>query len=396
MSSRETLQSGLLSSRLGRAPDARPEWFVYLRAALRRIRDARHVAVTAVGTAAEPFVTRGAKLFGASLRRLESLDQRPDAAIVQESDRAYVLAARPGGNVASLIDQRLSDPACDPSAVWLADHASLIGDELRQSWLARGATKWRVDGAFASSARDEATRRASIGDDAAQREARAESSRESWTGSGSHTDGESIQFSQVPSCDLLLHCTRRREGPWPDQPIDEYLDELILGSPAADRSPLASLRRILVERRIRASSLAIRGGHRVVSFTAEPLENVHRLRAFRSHRHRWDFEPFGVAIRRDWLVGRGARPVIYGDQSDWDRLSVEDRPFFQRRTTQSRSSDVGVDWTVEQEWRRIGDVDLAEVPAAAAWIFVPDASAARAVSGLARWPVVLVPGSSGS
>lgn len=394
---------GFLSSRLGRAWDARPEWFLYLRAALRRCRDARRTAVTAVGTAAEPFVTRGAAMYGVSLLRLEPDDDSPDAAILRQSSRLYVLSARTGGNVARLVNHWLSDATCDPANVWLPEHPELIPAKLRSEWRERGATCWRVQGHA-----DETTARFAPSNVPGNvpGDVSSNAPRNVVPGNVSHglsgdvpedaSRRELHELALFPSCDVLLHCTRRREGPWPDQSRDDYLAELILGSPSADRSPLAALRRILVERRIRASSLAIRGGYPVVSFTAESLENLPRLRAFRSHRHRWDFEPFGVAIRRDWLVSRGARPVIYGDSGDWDRLADVDRPFFQLHATRERSGRIMADWTVEREWRSPADIDLTEIPASAAWVFVPDAAAAREVARLARWPVVLVPGAGES
>lgn len=366
----------MLSSRLGRAPDARPEWFACLRALLRRCRDSDRTVVTAIGTAAEPFVTRGAERYCLPIVRLATNDQPADVAVVRECDELFVLSARAGGNVAQLIERWLADADRVPSAVWLADHDALIPRRLRTAWLARGASRWHVMDellevlpAPTADSTINATR-----------------------------DSSSAPITTVPDGEWLLHCTRRHEGPWPDQSFVEYLDELIDDSPLADRSSLASLRRILTERRIRASNAAIRDGHRVVSFTAESLGRLSRLRSFRAHRHRWDFEPYGVALRRDWLEARGARPVVYADEQDWERLPTVDRPFFQRRTTRARSDGLATDWTVEREWRVLDDVDLAEVSDTAnepkAWVFVPDERSARSIGFVTSWPVVLVPGAS--
>ena len=104
--------------------------------------------------------------------------------------------------------------------------------------------------------------------------------------------------------DWLLHWTRSTVGPWPDQDEQEFSDELILGCRSADRSVFATLLRIVTEGRLWASAEAIRGGFRVVSFTEVPLHEFRRRRTYRRHRRRYDFEPWGIAVRRDILAVR--------------------------------------------------------------------------------------------
>ena len=58
---------------------------------------------------------------------------------------------------------------------------------------------------------------------------------------------------------MLWHATRRHEGPWAGQGESEFLDELLFERPERDRSALATLRRIIGERRLRASLVALRG-----------------------------------------------------------------------------------------------------------------------------------------
>ena len=57
--------------------------------------------------------------------------------------------------------------------------------------------------------------------------------------------------------------------------------------------------------RLIASSEFVRGETPVVSLTAVPLGEIRTLRTYRSHLSRWDFEPYGICIRRDWLQRRG-------------------------------------------------------------------------------------------
>lgn len=110
-------------------------------------------------------------------------------------------------------------------------------------------------------------------------------------------------------------------------------------------------------------------------------------RVFRTHRHRWDFEPYGLAVRREWLQHCGARPVIYGDDAKWEELSEQDRPWFQRQGTRVGRRGKSIDWRIEGEWRVRGDVDLANVPSDSALVFVPDVAAARRIASISPWPV---------
>jgi hypothetical protein len=134
----------------------------------------------------------------------------------------------------------------------------------------------------------------------------------------------------------------------------------------------------------------VRGDVPVVSFTAVPARELGRLHAYRSHLSRWDFEPYGISIRREWLAARGTRPVTYGEESLWDQLPAGDQPFFQLRQSRSAGGTVW-DWTVEREWRHVGDVRLDTIPADTACLFVPTAEEARQLAQISRWPVVVAP-----
>jgi len=159
----------------------------------------------------------------------------------------------------------------------------------------------------------------------------------------------------------------------------------------ADHSALAALWRIARSGRLLASSEFVRGETPVVSWTAVPLSELGTLRTYRSHLGRWDFEPYGICIRREWLEGRGARPVQYGDDPLWDALPADDRPFFQKRESHTASGK-RIDWTVEQEWRHVGDMELGELPADAALLFVPSEAEARQLAAASPWPIVVLGG----
>ena len=189
--------------------------------------------------------------------------------------------------------------------------------------------------------------------------------------------------------DFLTHCTRRRHGPWPEQTEREFLDDLILDRPDAVHSALASLLRILKSRKLIATGDTIRGGFPVVSFTEVSAAELQRLRVFRPHRGRWDFQPYGLSIRRAWLVDHGCRAVRYAEEHDWKELPDAERPFFQKSTSPTKGGGE-IQWTVEQEWRHPGDIDLECLGGEDAFVFVPNQQAATAAESFSRWPIRLV------
>jgi len=183
----------------------------------------------------------------------------------------------------------------------------------------------------------------------------------------------------------LLHWTRSTVGAWPHQDEQEFNDELILGCRSSDRSALATLLRIVTEARLWASSDMIRGGFQVVSFTEVPLHEFRRRRAYRKHRRRYDFEPWGIAIRRDILVSAGARRVEYGDEETWGATNEAARPFFQNVGS-------GDGWTKdEREWRIANHVQLNKLPMSSVVVFVDSEESRVIVQKQTEWTVIVVP-----
>jgi hypothetical protein len=195
---------------------------------------------------------------------------------------------------------------------------------------------------------------------------------------------ELAAFPMNEEWDMLTHTTRSCAGPWPDESFESYVDSLLESRVEADHSAIGTLRRIVRQRRLLASGRMIRGGHPVVSFTACPLKELVSLHRYRPHRVRWDFEPYGICIRAGWLRDHGVCSVSYGDESDWQSMSEEDRPFFQIHSEANM-----IDWTIEREWRRLGDLNLTDLSTEDALLFVPDFESARSIAKLSPWPVTL-------
>ncbi|MBP86205.1 MAG: hypothetical protein CMJ64_05745 [Planctomycetaceae bacterium] len=183
---------------------------------------------------------------------------------------------------------------------------------------------------------------------------------------------------------FLTHCTRDQIGVWPDETEQQFMDGLLAGD-AVDHSAQATLERILSTQQLLATNQLVRGDTSVVSFTAVPLIDLPKMRTYRSHLGRWDFEPYGLCIRRECLSSCGAEPVQYGDESLWETLPEVDRPFFQ-----NDSGRLGVDWSLEREWRHVGNVDLASLSNDEAFVFVPSQADAERIVAISRWPVTVL------
>lgn len=179
----------------------------------------------------------------------------------------------------------------------------------------------------------------------------------------------------------LVHCTRGRGGPWPGQSASQFRDWLLLSVPRpVDLSPLATLQRIVGQRHLIGGGPTMRDDCRAICFSAAPLWEIIARRTFRPHVGRWDAEPYGIAIRRRVASRLGARPVVYfagpnepADVPTW-RLQPCGKTY---------------DWTVEREWRLPGDVDLRQLAAEDAILFVAKRNEVPHLAG-SPWPVVSI------
>jgi len=410
---------GLVSSRLGQELDRHKSWFAVLRTACMRLDPQQDVLVTAGQTAAQRFVERCGRLFGlpilsihaergtaapwrdwgrrvlASLQALPTAPERvllspaltadgsanaleqlaglpaPDRAIFALCDHVVALHVRADGNVMRLLQARLRSPGFPAASVFLALGPELVRREQADELLGAGGVGWFVMDAAGESDPDQPV---------------------PWLAGASRARRPApiVPCPPVEPWPYLTHCTRRRSGPWPGENEDNFLDDLILDRPGADHSALAALWRIVRSGRLMAGSEFVRGRTPVVSFTAVPLPEIGRLRTYRSHLGRWDFEPYGIGIRRDWLERRGTRPVRYGDEATWSRLALADHAYFQKNASHTAHGK-RIDWTVEREWRHVGDLALNGIPADAARLFVATEAEARQLASSSPWPIVVVP-----
>jgi len=195
-----------------------------------------------------------------------------------------------------------------------------------------------------------------------------------------HASRRSMRVESLLDSDLFfIHTTRgsSSDSEW-------AIRDALLRRTEVDLSAMGTLIRILRMGKVLGSSLAIRGGYRVVCLTSRKLRELMQMRAYRRHRLRWDFEPYGVAISRERLVAIGSRPVLYGEYQDWERLEERDRPFFQCRGTRRGTCD----WTSEGEWRVLGDLELCFFSRDDLFAFVSCDIEAQALSERFHWRVL--------
>lgn len=184
----------------------------------------------------------------------------------------------------------------------------------------------------------------------------------------------------------LTHCTRARLFEWSDSSLSAEWDRWLLDGLPEETSPWETLLQIARSQRLLASPEMTRDKIATISFSAVPLQELLSRRTYRSHLRRWDWEPYGVCIRKAALEKLAAREVIYGDDETWRRLSPTDRPWFQPRYSRNGK----LDWQVEKEWRILGDLRLRKLPWESLFFFVPTMREAQRLSGLSAWPVAVI------
>ena len=141
---------------------------------------------------------------------------------------------------------------------------------------------------------------------------------------------------------LLFHFTRM-----PDSKIEIKTDkyERHLGSHA-----YSVLEKILSDGHLLGSSKNIRGGFKCICFTESPISEIASLFALvsiaESEHEKTRYEPYGIAVKKEWLFKQGGRPVIYQPESEFQLLPDE----LKYRHVRYEPSE-GIDFSWEREWR---------------------------------------------
>jgi hypothetical protein len=153
----------------------------------------------------------------------------------------------------------------------------------------------------------------------------------------------------------LIHWTRACNGPWPGEKASDYYKAVIDSDSKYPRDGLETLKRILEEKRLRASPRHYRKNLSVVAFSALKPSEAIRLMKWRARYRQMTFEPYGVAIQKEYALQLGVREVLYGSAEMFDCLGKEEQPYFQN------IGKIGY-WKPENEYRHLGDVELQSLP----------------------------------
>ncbi len=391
---RQTWNTGILqkkstfiaSSRLPKNLRGHSAWFDALRTIGTRLDPDTHALVTVAGTTADQYVRRIGKLFGIDLievrfcppEKLRALAIAPnhtcntvflvqsephsiDADLIKAAHTVHALSVRHGGNVYRGMVQRLNwETATAITPTRLLHNNALTKTKTRTALLESGAIDWLL----LPDERTENGDRVQL----ARRPARL------------------LPLDSIDQSQYLIHWARQQSAQWPDQDPDAHLDRLIFGSTEDRYHEMMTLCRIIASNRLIAAANLTRASAPVVCFSAVPVGELPQHTVFRKHLARWDFVPYGLAIRKSTLLSAGIKAVTYGDQSTWEAMSPEDRPWFQMKTTANGK----IDWSTEKEWRLRGDLDLNTIGIDDAFAFVKHTADAERLAEICRWPIVVL------
>ena len=159
----------------------------------------------------------------------------------------------------------------------------------------------------------------------------------------------SIKLFRKDMGNLLFHFTKSRPQGTLSPLINPYINVPL--PPGADnaKSAFYVLSEILVSSKLIGTSKCKRGGHRCVSFTEWPVSELASLFAINNELIKEGdkprYEPYGIAVNKDWLFDKGGRPVIYQSEKEYKELPVH----LQWRHV--RYEPRYYDFTWEREWR---------------------------------------------
>lgn len=141
---------------------------------------------------------------------------------------------------------------------------------------------------------------------------------------------------------LLFHFTRT--------PDEEILKNFNKSKQTNPYNTYSVLNNIISEGKLRGSSKDIRGGYSCVCFSESPISELAALFALveiaNDKNEKTRYEPYGVAVRKEWLFSKGGRPVIYQPESEFELLP-EELKYRHVRYEPNRE----IDYTWEREWR---------------------------------------------
>lgn len=154
--------------------------------------------------------------------------------------------------------------------------------------------------------------------------------------------------------DYIIHWTRSSNGPWPNERKIDFFGS-VLNSETYPRTAFDTIRKMIEEKRIIASSRKMPGKTPTVSFSGLSPVEAAKLMRWRPRYRQMSFEPYGIGIERELAPSLDIKEVQYYDSRK--EKSPTTVPFW---LTQSIGKIT--DWRHECEYRHLGNFDLSCVP----------------------------------
>lgn len=153
----------------------------------------------------------------------------------------------------------------------------------------------------------------------------------------------------------LVHWTRGTSHPWPGETRFRFCKSILESTTRYSHGAFETLLRILFEANLRASCRHMPLNEPMVSFTEAILSDAVKLMRYRARYREMTFEPFGLALPKRLTSKFEIKPVIYLDQKSLRTIKPPERFFAQSSKTQKAN------WRPEAEWRKRGDLNLAQI-----------------------------------
>ncbi len=385
----------VVSSRWGRDPQRHWEFGQFLMRSAREAYCRGAVLLVADGSAVEPWARRASKLTGAKLLRVgfgeqahqaraqvrvrlpDAADIKRDEGIITMADRIDAVHVRRGGRIEACLKKRLQSPTQRlVSRCSVRVGVTAMPTSAASNLMAAGAVGWSLA----------ATDRRDPVDDQKQ----CFRTHQNEPG-GKRVAVPSIALGLCTTRDWLnepeqwlVHCTRATQGPWPGETLTEYRDAILTHDRRiANRTALDTLCKIILTGELKSSAFVSSWRYPVVCWSAVPLLDLLQQRCFRSHVQRWDYEPYGVAVRVRAIRELGGRPVIYGQSGDANKLPVSER-------FRHQAAGKSIDWRKEKEWRLAGSLSLVSLNPRDVRIFTVDSCLARSRLSYLPWKVTVL------
>lgn len=306
-----------------------------------------------------------------------------DRVLALLSHRVFVLNIRRGGNWWHLLKAGIEKRLWKPGAVRVVSGTELCSEEVINELQSLGAVRWQFTNHNADTLNENSHSQFAT---AIPHETPARDS------VASETVAEETLIKELAhpqsSTEWLTHWTRAPQSEWAGETRDEYLKSVVLNDSHSERTAYATLKRIIQEQTIRATPHNTRVAVSVVCLADIPLTTLATQRIFRPHRGRWDFEQYGICVRKQQVHSIGGRPVIYGDEATWKSMPEGERAWFQLKYSQAQTTSIN--WTVENEWRLTRDLHLGHLPATDVFAFCSTEEEAIRLRPACPWRVLSI------